>query len=163
MNNTKNTIVNGDDPISVTPEDIVELDLIKTSDGSYHAVLGGQSYSISVQDINYGNRTIDLIINGSSYHLNIKGSTEQMIEKMGFNTIDTSSDSNIKAPMPGLVLKVLVTIGQKVNEGDHLCILEAMKMENVLKSPSTGILKSIHVENGASVNKGDILMEVEPS
>ena len=163
MSYTKKTSVNGTDAISVTSEHIDDLDLIQTNPGEYHAVIDGQSYSVNVLSIDYGNRVIALEVNGSTYHLKIKGSTEQMIEEMGFNAVDTSAEGSVKAPMPGLVLKVMVSEGQEIQEGDHLCILEAMKMENVLKSPATGTLTTISVSDGTSVNKGDILMEIEAS
>ena len=63
--------------------------------------------------------------------------------------------------MPGLVLDVLVTPGQKVEKGDALLILEAMKMENVIKASGEGVVKSIQVTKGAAVDKGQLLVEME--
>ncbi|MNF13023.1 Glutaconyl-CoA decarboxylase subunit gamma [compost metagenome] len=65
----------------------------------------------------------------------------------------------IKAPMPGLVLNVIVESGQEVNKGDNLLILEAMKMENIIKSPSSGIVKKILVTKGDKVEKNEILIQ----
>jgi len=68
---------------------------------------------------------------------------------------------NIKAPMPGLVLDVLVESGQTITKGDQLLILEAMKMENVLKAAGDGVVKSIEIKKGNTVEKGQILVEME--
>ena len=62
------------------------------------------------------------------------------------------------APMPGSITKITVEIGQKITEGDTLCILEAMKMENEIPSPCDGIVASINVQSGTTVNAGDILV-----
>jgi len=61
------------------------------------------------------------------------------------------------APMPGLVLKVLVDVGMRVNKGDGVVIVEAMKMENEIRSPHTGEVKSIHVTPKQTVEKGEVL------
>ena len=66
----------------------------------------------------------------------------------------------VKSPMPGNVLKINVTPGQKVNEGDVLLILEAMKMENEVVSTKTGTVAQIVVEKGAVVETGSPLVVV---
>ena len=66
----------------------------------------------------------------------------------------------IKSPMPGNVLKINVTAGQKVNEGDVLLILEAMKMENEVVSTKTGTVAQIVVEKGAVVETDSPLVVI---
>lgn len=63
----------------------------------------------------------------------------------------------INSPMPGNILKVNVTAGQKVTAGTVLCVLEAMKMENDIVAPSDGTVASVNTQKGASVNSGDLL------
>lgn len=60
----------------------------------------------------------------------------------------------VKSPMPGNILKINVTVGQKVNEGDTLLVLEAMKMENEIAAPKAGTVAQIIVSNGAVVETG---------
>ena len=60
----------------------------------------------------------------------------------------------VKSPMPGNILKINVTVGQKVNEGDALLILEAMKMENEVAAPKSGTVAQIIVSKGAVVETG---------
>ncbi len=63
--------------------------------------------------------------------------------------------------IPGTVLDILVSEGQKVRKGDDLMILDAMKMQNKLKSPAAGTIRKIHVEKGDKVSKGTLLIELK--
>ena len=61
---------------------------------------------------------------------------------------------NVKAPMPGLILKIKKNVGEKVEQGESVIILEAMKMENDLKAPTSGIIEEVFVKEGSAVEKG---------
>ena len=67
----------------------------------------------------------------------------------------------IKAPMPGRVVKILVEEGQKVQHGDGLLVVEAMKMENELSAPRDGIIKTIHVGEGDTVEGNAELLLID--
>lgn len=69
-----------------------------------------------------------------------------------------SGDSAIKAPIPGMVVKVLVSEGDSVTAGQSIVILEAMKMENDLRAPRDGVIATIKVKPGNSVNQGETLV-----
>ena len=60
--------------------------------------------------------------------------------------------------MPGYILKVCVSVGQRVKEGDLLCVLEAMKMENEIMAPKAGTVKQVLVQMGSTVNTDDTLV-----
>ena len=66
----------------------------------------------------------------------------------------------VKSPMPGNILKINVSQGQTVKEGDVLIILEAMKMENEIMAPRDGVVASVNVTKGATVNTGDVLLSL---
>ena len=66
----------------------------------------------------------------------------------------------VTAPMPGTILKVNVTQGQAVKEGELLCVLEAMKMENEIFAPKAGSVAQVVTSKGASVNTGDVLVVI---
>ena len=72
-----------------------------------------------------------------------------------------SSGLTIAAPLPGLILKLSVKEGDMVKAGQHVIIMEAMKMENEIQAPKDGKVKSVLVKEGDSVNEGDILIELE--
>jgi pyruvate carboxylase subunit B len=69
----------------------------------------------------------------------------------------------LKAPMAGLVVRVLVREGDRVEVGAGLVVVEAMKMENELKAAAAGVVRRVLVEPGAGVEKGAVLVELEPS
>ena len=71
------------------------------------------------------------------------------------------ADKTILAPMPGLVLKVEVEVGQAVRAGQGVVVVEAMKMENELKAPADGVVASIAVQPGQTVDKGATLIVLE--
>jgi len=67
----------------------------------------------------------------------------------------------IKAPMPGAILKVEVAVGQAVKKNQILCVLEAMKMENEIVSTRDGVVAGVHTSKGSSVNAGELLISLE--
>ncbi len=69
----------------------------------------------------------------------------------------------IMAPMPGLVLKILVSVGSAVEVGAGVLVLEAMKMENELKAAGPGVVAKVHVQEGQAVEKGQLLVELGPA
>lgn len=67
----------------------------------------------------------------------------------------------VTAPMPGTILDIKVSVGQNVNKGDVLMILEAMKMENEIMAPESGKVIAIPVAKSASVNTSELLIEIQ--
>jgi biotin carboxyl carrier protein len=72
-----------------------------------------------------------------------------------------SGSAEIKAPMPGKIVRVLVEEGTEVEKGSGIIIVEAMKMQNEMKSPRAGVVKSVNVKPGDTVNAGDTLALIE--
>jgi acetyl/propionyl-CoA carboxylase alpha subunit len=72
-----------------------------------------------------------------------------------------SGGGRVKAPIPGLIVRVLVTPGQAVEAGQPLVVLEAMKMENEIRAPRAGQLSAVHVAPGVGVALGQLLVEID--
>ena len=72
-----------------------------------------------------------------------------------------SGEVELRAPMPGKVVKVLIPEGAEVHANQGVLVIEAMKMQNEIKSPKTGKLKRLTVQEAAAVNAGDLLAVVE--
>ncbi|MCO6450577.1 MAG: biotin/lipoyl-binding protein [Caldilineales bacterium] len=72
-----------------------------------------------------------------------------------------SGDTRVKAPIPGLITNVYVAQGERVEAGQPLLVLEAMKMENEIQAPRTGTVSNIHITAGQTVGMGDVLADIE--
>lgn len=72
-----------------------------------------------------------------------------------------TASQTVSAPLPGTVLAIKATEGQRVAAGEVVVILEAMKMENEIISPVTGVVRQIAISKGDSVNVGDVLLHIE--
>ena len=120
--------------------------------GHYKVTVGDKTYEFSVHNgvVMEGPRPLDL---------EVRRARPELVRK---NAAGRKADGRIKPPMPGKVVEVKVKEGQEVKEGDVLCVLEAMKMQNDLKSPVTGKVTRVHVQDGANVEATTILVEVEP-
>ncbi len=103
-----------------------------------------------------------LFIDGFAFNVKIINPLRQQLKKF-IKSKDSEGKSrvyNIKAPMPGLIVKVLCTQDNNVNIGDNLIIIEAMKMENALKAPVAGKINKVFVNEGETVEKDYTLIEI---
>lgn len=121
----------------------------------------GKSYTAILEKKDLKNKTLTLRVDGQTYEVSISEPIDQLLSSMGMDLKALQQAEPIKAPMPGMVLKVLVTPGQQIRKGDGLLVLEAMKMENVLKAGMDAIVKSVRVEANTAVEKGAVLIELE--
>jgi biotin carboxyl carrier protein len=136
-----------------------QWDLVKITDGYFHILYQFKSYRAEIVSTDATTKTSVIKINGHSYTVALKDKFDLLLEKMGMNAAAGSKINNIKAPMPGLIIDLKVKTGDSVKAGDHLVILEAMKMENIIKSPGEGTVKNVKVKKGDSVEKGQVLVE----
>lgn len=161
MNDSYSIKVGDDFDFKLSKDTVSSLDLIKTANNAYHLLNNGRSYHVEILDSDFNNGTYTISINGSEFKTSIQTSLDELIEKMGFATNGSKSIDSISAPMPGLILDILVEEGQEVNEEDQLLILEAMKMENIITSPRNGVIKSVSVSKGDAVDKKQLLIEFQ--
>jgi biotin carboxyl carrier protein len=83
---------------------------------------------------------------------------DELLHQLGMDNLTTATISEIKAPMPGLVLRILAYEGQEVQKGGNLLVLEAMKMENIIKAPADVIIKTVKINPGDKVEKNQVMM-----
>ena len=103
-------------------------------------------------------KTAEIKVNNNIYNVTAKDQFDILLDKLGLSGLNTARVSEIKAPMPGMVLKVFVSEGTEVKKGDNLFVLEAMKMENIIKAPADVTVKTVKIKPGDKVEKGQILM-----
>lgn len=158
--------VDGKYEFELTSEDAKQLDGIDYSKvdtlGLHHKthILQDQkSFTIEILEEDFIQRKYTVKINGNTYNVGIETPLDQLIKEMGLSLGVDSVEDEIHAPMPGIILEVNVSEGDEVKQGDYLCVLEAMKMENALTAPRDGIIKSVHIVKGNTVEKGKLLIE----
>jgi len=116
---------------------------------------------IEVLDVNFDTKTLKIRHNHNTHNLIYKSDLDVVLDKMGIKRTFEAINTDVKAPMPGKVIDVMVNVGDEVKKGDAILILEAMKMENVLKAEGDCIVKNVLVENHQSVEKNQVLVELE--
>ncbi len=153
--------VNNSFDFEITSEDLSSLDAIKISDSEYHILQQNKSYKAEITACDFNKKTYTVSVNNNAYTIKIQNDLDLLIENMGFSSAIEKHIDFVMAPMPGLILDVLIKINQDVKENDPLLILEAMKMENVITSPRNGRIKSILIKKGDAVIKNQILIEFQ--
>ena len=134
-------------------------DFIKIGDGFYNLINENKTYTLEIVKHIPEEKTLLVKINNTPYSLSIKDKYDELLHNLGLDNLATKKVNDVKAPMPGMVLNIVVTEGQEIKKGDPLIILEAMKMENVLKSPTDDIIKKIAVTQGVAVEKDQLLIQ----
>lgn len=142
-------------------ESPVHIDAQVQPNGLISILYNHKSYTAVVEKVDTKNKELTLRINGQTHRVAIQEPIDQLLKSMGLDLKAMQKIEPVKAPMPGMVLKILVEPGQQINKGDGLLILEAMKMENVLKASGPATVKAIKAEERTAVEKGAVLIELE--
>ena len=150
-----------DDSFELSQASIQSLDLHRVSSNHYHLLKDHKAFDVKVLAMDILKKKATISVNGNRYDLQIDDAYDMMVEKMGLLANTTSRVTSIKAPMPGLIIKVMVKPGDTIQEGTPLLVLSAMKMENVLLAESEGVIKSVEVKKDDAVNKGQLIIEIE--
>ena len=138
---------------------------------TYKMKINGEKYDARIKK--YKNFQVVVEVNGIDYEIELEKTERRKTEivrsektRPALDVVKTSSKpvaasaGSVLAPIPGLVLRLLVKEGDSVNAGDPVLILEAMKMESEIASTATGIISKINVKEGTSVQEGETLIEV---
>jgi len=138
----------------------IQADIVAAGNSGFHVIKEGKSYRVNVIKTDRSTKTIAVRINRKKYILSVKDKYDEVLEKLGMGN-NSKNLKDLKAPMPGKVLEILVNGGQEVKKEQALIVLEAMKMENVIKSPGDGTIKAISVQKGNTVEKNQVLINFE--
>ena len=123
---------------------------------AYKIKIGNDKFEVVVGEVKSGHANVT--VNGETYAVEI-----EKFDPASSPAADTASASGtlqITAPIPGVILDIAVKAGEKVENGQTVAIIEAMKMENNLVSSIDGIVREIRVQKGDKVKTGDIIMVI---
>lgn len=161
MSHTFKISVNQTDTFEFSENQAATLDAVKNYKDEFHVLHHNTSYKATIPSKDFNAKKYTVVVNNTTYEVEIADKLDQLIKEMGFEVGAAKLINAIKAPMPGLILEINVSVGQEVQQGENLLILEAMKMENSFDSPRSGIIKSIAVNKRQAVEKGQLLIEFE--
>ena len=119
------------------------------------AAAGASAYTVKVNDKPYTVKFEDgkAVVNGTTYSIDVKAADESA----GASSGGGGAAHKVNAPMPGLVLRIEKNVGDTVQEGDLIMVLEAMKMENEIHAPAAGTISEISVKQGDQLKAGELL------
>ena len=123
--------------------------------------IGTKLYKID--NVEFEKHTVRFTINGHWCSVDVRDEQDLLMDAMGFKTAADIGEGQLKAPMPGKILEIMVAEGDEVELGEPVAILEAMKMENELKAPVAGVVASITAEENESLEKNALILEIESS
>lgn len=141
--------------------DVAILDSIKVNAKTLHVLDKNRAFEVEILHSDFLNKTISLSINGNIYEVKLEDKYDQQVKKMGLLAVTSHKLNEVKAPMPGLIVDVMVKVGQEIVEGTPLLVLSAMKMENIILAQGEGIVKSIEIKKDDAVEKGQLIIEME--
>jgi len=127
----------------------------------YKIKIGDEKFEIEVGEIKGGVAAVN--VNGEVYAVEIENYDSVAVpaaisQTPASTSVPVPGSAPIVAPIPGIILDIAVQVGDKVEAGQTVVIIEAMKMENNLVSAVDGIVREIRVQKGAHVKTGDLIM-----
>jgi len=147
----------GPDQSYTINETAVHADIRQTAVDQYSTLLDGRSSTILVGDLDGAYR----VVTGSlAFEVRVEDERSRLSRMIGGSAVEAAARTEVRAPMPALVVRIEVKEGERVEPGRGLLVLEAMKMENEVKSAASGTVQSIAVVPGKPVEKGELLMVI---
>jgi acetyl/propionyl-CoA carboxylase alpha subunit len=150
----------------------IEASVFPQNESEFSVWVNGELLTVQIPDIEASFAEQEwLMVNGRPYEITFHKDLDWIKAFGGLHRLEVrdeeariskpvSGDGRIKAPIPGLVTRVMVETGQEVEMGDPLLILEAMKMENEIRAPKTGVVQALPVSEGQTVLRDQVLAEV---
>jgi biotin carboxyl carrier protein len=148
-----------DDSIIKINSKKIQFNLLSLDPKTYLVGLGNKLFEATAQKLD--DEKYSISVNGKLFEVEIRTALQEKAKKLLEASSATNHKLEVKAPMPGMILKVKKREGEKVIAGEPVIILEAMKMENELRAPVAGKLKELFVAEGSPVEKGIKLFSIE--
>jgi biotin carboxyl carrier protein len=123
------------------------------ADGGSHVVLGGAGQEKGEWELQ---------VDGQRMHATVVDERTRAIRALTAKSAAPAGPKPVRAPMPGMIVRIEVEAGQEVRAGQGVAIIEAMKMENELKADAGGVVARVLVAAGQAVEKGQVLVEFQP-
>jgi biotin carboxyl carrier protein len=154
----------------------IELELKRVSADTVEVEIGGRTHTVHVKAVepgvfwfNWNHRSLEVAVtqDTDAYIVSLQGRripVEMVDARAALRRAAHHGQAGlaeVRAPMPGKIVKILVAEGAQVQPNQGLLVMEAMKMQNEIKSPKKGIVQKLGVSEGAAVNSGDLLAVVE--
>ncbi len=154
-------IPNGDDEIVVNGKTQTIKILKKITSTVYSISVNNRVFIVDLQEKD--NDMMQVYSDGFMFDVEVTNESKKLIKQYlkEYGGDTDSGYAQIKAPMPGMVIKVHVNVGDEVRKGDKILIIEAMKMENAVSSPINGVVKTVNAVEGKGVEKDELLIEIE--
>ncbi len=145
----------------IDSDTVKNLDSVQVNKNSFHLLEENKPFKVEITEHDFNKKSYKVKVNNNLYTIQIEDQLDTLIKALGFEVGASKKIDNIKAPMPGLILDIMVKPGDEVAIDTPLLILEAMKMENSIISPRAGVIKSVSGIKGNTVDKGELLIEFE--
>ena len=133
----------------------------------FNSVSGQPVYSLLVDGKSFesyvypGEEKWEVLLMGRQYPVMVEDERDKRLRAAAGGSVSEAGEYHLKAPMPGMVVSILVEEGQQIEEGQVVLILESMKMQNELKTPRAGTVGRVRVKPGESVEQRQTLLSVQ--
>jgi biotin carboxyl carrier protein len=133
----------------------------------FNSVSGQPVYSLLVDGASFeafvypGEEKWEVLLMGRQFPVTVEDERDKRLRAAAGGSVSETGEYHLKAPMPGMVVSILVEEGQKIEKGQVMLILESMKMQNELKSPRAGTVGRLRVKAGESVEQKQTLLSVQ--
>lgn len=163
--------------LSSSPEGKTRVIELERDGVAWLVTLDGRPVAVDAAEI--APNTLSILLNGQSFEVNVRSSPDgklklqtgsrefiaEVIDPRAWSgrrhgSVEAQGRQQIVAPMPGKVVRLLVKSGDRVEAGQGLLVVEAMKMQNEIRSPKSGTVERVHAKEGQAVNAGDVLCVV---
>jgi biotin carboxyl carrier protein len=136
-----------------------EVEVHESGPNGYLFIFQGWVFDCRVEGRPESGKKIGVIVGTTGYAVTI--TDPRRLRSAAPASVHGGDAARIIAPMPGKVVRVLVAVGDQVEAGAGIIVVEAMKMQNEMKSPKAGTVVALNIQTGATVNGGDVLAVIE--